>query len=226
MVNGTDDGGFWMGQLAEMFHHGGFFMWPITAVMVVVVAIVIERIYFLYFKATVRADELVSQLQRTVMAGDLAGAIRTSGASDSPLGRIIHAGLLKVKGEAEDVQAAMDEAALREMPRLEKRTPYLAMLSNVAMLTGLLGTISGMIVSFGAVANADPSEKAGKLAEGISEAMNCTSWGLWCAVPALLFYAVLQGKTQSLVDEVNEGALRVVNFVLANRHKLVSSKDA
>ena len=103
-----------MSGIAEMFHHGGFFMWPITAVMVAVVAIVIERIYFLYFQATVRADELVSQLQRTIIAGDLAGAIRTSGASDNPLGRIIHAGLLKVKGDAEDVQAAMDEAALRD----------------------------------------------------------------------------------------------------------------
>jgi biopolymer transport protein ExbB/TolQ len=215
-----------MGGIAEMFHHGGFFMWPITAVMVVVAAIVIERVYFLYFKATVRADEMVTMLQRTIMEGDLAKAIRFASASDNPLGRIIHAGLLKAKGDPEEVQAAMDEVALRELPRIEKRTPYLAMLSNVAMLTGLLGTISGMIISFGAVANADASEKAGKLAEGISEAMNCTAWGLYCAVPALLFYAVLQGKTQSLVDEVNEGALKVVNFVLANRHKLVNSKDA
>jgi biopolymer transport protein ExbB len=215
-----------MGGIAEMFHHGGFFMWPITAVMVVVAAIVIERVYFLYFKATVRADEMVTMLQRTIMEGDLAKAIRFASASDNPLGRIIHAGLLKAKGDPEEVQAAMDEVALRELPRIEKRTPYLAMLSNVAMLTGLLGTISGMIISFGAVANADASEKAGKLAEGISEAMNCTAWGLYCAVPALLFYAVLQGKTQALVDEVNEGALKVVNFVLANRHKLVNSKDA
>ena len=215
-----------MGGIAEMFHHGGFFMWPITAVMVVVAAIVIERVYFLYFKATVRADEMVTMLQRTIMEGDLAKAIRFASASDNPLGRIIHAGLLKAKGDPEEVQAAMDEVALRELPRIEKRTPYLAMLSNVAMLTGLLGTISGMIISFGAVANADASEKAGKLAEGISEAMNCTAWGLYCAVPALLFYAVLQGKTQSLVDEVNEGALKVVNFVLATRHKLVNSKDA
>ena len=65
-----------MGGIAEMFHHGGFFMWPITAVMVVVAAIVIERVYFLYFKATVRADEMVTMLQRTIMEGDLAKAIR------------------------------------------------------------------------------------------------------------------------------------------------------
>ena len=77
----------------------------------------------------------------------------------------------------------------------------------------------------GAVANADASEKATKLAEGISEAMNCTAFGLITAVPALLFYAILQGKTQSIIDEVNEGSLRIVNFVLANRHKLKDSKE-
>jgi len=215
-----------MGFIAEAFSKGGFWMWPILMVQIVCWAISLERVYYLYFRASVRAEELVTMLQRTILDGDLAKAVRLASTSNTPLGRIVHHGLLKVKGEAEEVQAAMDEAALRELPRVEKRTPYLAMLSNVAMLTGLLGTISGMIVSFGAVANADASEKAAKLAEGISEAMNCTAFGLIVAIPALLFYAILQGKTQSIVDEVNEGSLRVVNFVLANRHKLQNAKDA
>ena len=215
-----------MGFIAEAFSKGGFFMWPILVLSIICWAIVLERYYFLYFRASVRAEELVTMLQRTILDGDLAKAVRLASTSNTPLGRIIHHGLLKVKGEADEVQAAMDEAALRELPRVEKRTPYLAMLSNVAMLTGLLGTISGMIVSFGAVANADASEKAAKLAEGISEAMNCTAFGLVTAVPALLFYAILQGKTQSIIDEVNEGSLRVVNFVLANRHKLQNAKEA
>lgn len=215
-----------MGFIAEAFSKGGFFMWPILVLSIICWAIVLERSYFLYFRASVRAEELVTMLQRTILDGDLAKAVRLASTSNTPLGRIIHHGLLKVKGEADEVQAAMDEAALRELPRVEKRTPYLAMLSNVAMLTGLLGTISGMIVSFGAVANADASEKAAKLAEGISEAMNCTAFGLVTAVPALLFYAILQGKTQTIIDEVNEGSLRVVNFVLANRHKLQNAKEA
>lgn len=215
-----------MGFIAESFSKGGFFMWPILVLQIICWAIVLERVYFLYFKASVRAEELVTMLQRTILDGDLAKAVRLASTSNTPLGRIVHHGLLKVKGDAEDVQAAMDEAALRELPRVEKRTPYLAMLSNVAMLTGLLGTISGMIVSFGAVANADASEKAAKLAEGISEAMNCTAFGLIAAIPALLFYAILQGKTQTIIDEVNEGSLRVVNFVLANRHKLQGAKEA
>lgn len=214
-----------MGFIAEAFSKGGIYMWPILVLSIICWAIVIERAIFLYFRASVRAEELVAMLQRTILDGDLAKAIRLASTSNTPLGRIIHQGLLKAKGDTDEVQAAMDEAALRELPRVEKRTPYLAMLSNVAMLTGLLGTISGMIVSFGAVANADASEKAAKLAEGISEAMNCTAFGLITAVPALLFYAILQGKTQTIIDEVNEGSLRVVNFVLANRHKLAGAKE-
>ncbi|MBM4371638.1 MAG: MotA/TolQ/ExbB proton channel family protein, partial [Deltaproteobacteria bacterium] len=133
-----------------------------------------------------------------------------------------HAGLSKVTKDSGAVQAAIDEAALRELPRVERRTPYLAMMGNVAMLIGLLGTIAGMIISFGAVANADSGEKATLLARGISEAMNCTAFGLITAIPSLVFYAILQGKTQRIVDDINEGSVRVLNLVLAHRDALVA----
>ncbi len=208
------------GWIAEHFEQGGPWMWPILVLSIVVWGITVERFVYLFFKASVNAEVLVGTLQRTILGGELQKAILIASNSPSPLARIVHAGLLKVKGDSDEVQAAMDEAALRELPRVEKRTAYLAMLANVAMLVGLLGTISGMITSFAAVANAEASEKAAELAKGIAEAMNCTAFGLITAVPALLFYAILQGKTQSIVDEINEGSLRVVNFVLANRSKL------
>jgi biopolymer transport protein ExbB/TolQ len=97
---------------------------------------------------------------------------------------------------------------------------YLAMLANVAMLAGLLGTISGLIKCFGAVATADPSEKASLLAAGIAEAMNCTAFGLLTAIPGLLFFSILQGKTQHLLDDINEASVSVVNLVVTNRDKL------
>jgi biopolymer transport protein ExbB/TolQ len=93
------------------------------------------------------------------------------------------------------------------------------------MLLGLLGTITGMIISFGAVADADASDKAVMLARGISEAMNCTAFGLLIAIPSLLLYAILQGKTQKLVDDINEGSVRVLNLVLAHHDTLVESAN-
>jgi biopolymer transport protein ExbB/TolQ len=215
-----------MSFIAEAFEKGGFMMWPILITSIFVWGVAIERIIYLFFRASAPAEALLHLLERSIMSGDLARAIKDSLTQNSPLARIIRAGLTKVERGTDEVQAAIDEAALRELPKIEKRTPYLAMFGNVAMLLGLLGTITGMIISFGAVANADPSEKASLLARGISEAMNCTAFGLITAIPALLLFAILQGKTQKLVDDINEGSIRVVNLVLAHKDQLLSKESA
>ena len=150
------------------------------------------------------------------------GALYHDANANAPLARICQSGLVKVNRPDEEVQAAMDEAALREIPRIAKRTGYLALLANLAMLTGLLGTVSGLITSFGAVSgeSVDPSQKARILAEGISEAMNCTAFGLIVALIALIGYAVLNGKTQQIEDDINEASVQVLNLVVTNRQKV------
>jgi biopolymer transport protein ExbB len=127
---------------------------------------------------------------------------------------------MKFNKSDEEVQSAMDEASLREMPLISKRTPYLAMLANMATLFGLFGTIIGMIKSFAGAANADPSTKSSLLAEGISEAMNCTAWGIGVALIALGGYAFLNGKTQQLTDDINEVTVQIVNLVTAHRQAM------
>src|SRR5690606_13305173 len=109
-------------------------------------------------------------------SGNVQGAIKVCSGNPTPMTRIVQAGLMKFNKSDHEVQAAMDEAALREMPKINARTPYLAMLSNFAVLAGLVGTIAGMIKSFGAAAGADASNKAAELAAGISEALNCTAF--------------------------------------------------
>jgi biopolymer transport protein ExbB/TolQ len=122
----------------------------------------------------------------------------------------------------------MDESALRELPKIEHRTAYLALLSNLAMLSGLLGTITGLIAAFGAVGGhggeggptIDPARKAELLAGGISEAMNCTAFGLVIAILGLIAFALLNGKTQQIVDDINESTVQVLNLVVNNRSKI------
>src|SRR5690606_19695199 len=86
----------------------------------------------------------------------------------------------------DEIETAMEEGLMEALPRLEKRTPYLATLANVSTLLGLLGTIIGLIAAFTAVANADPAEKANLLSQSISVAMNTTAFGLIAAIPLLL----------------------------------------
>ena len=97
------------------------------------------------------------------------------------------------------------------VPRLEKRTPYVALASSIATLLGLLGTIMGLIQAFTAVANANPAEKADLLSASISVAMNTTAFGLISAIPLLLLHAVLQTKTIELVDSFEMAGVKVLN---------------
>jgi biopolymer transport protein ExbB/TolQ len=209
------------GTLAKHYSEGGWMMHPILVSLIFTLAVMIDRIIVLYFRAAVDKESFLRGLRQHVFSGDLDKAIAFCAAQKkAPLVSVIKAGLINVPKGEEDVQAAMDEATLRESPRIEMRTGYLAMLGNVATLLGLLGTIVGLIGAFGAVANANPADKATILANSISEAMNCTAFGLIVAIPALAAYSVLQGRTQKMIDDINESAVSVLNLIVANKEKM------
>ncbi|HEY2027647.1 MAG TPA: MotA/TolQ/ExbB proton channel family protein, partial [Myxococcales bacterium] len=151
-----------MGSIFELIAHhwkgGGFGMYPIALCLVFAVAVVIDRIQVLFFSASVDKDQFLRGLKTHIFNGDLDKAISyTAGQKATPLTNIVKAGLINVPKGEDEVQAAMDEASLREMPRIEKRTGYLAMIGNVATLVGLLGTIIGLIQCFAGVAGVDAS---------------------------------------------------------------------
>lgn len=212
-------------SLGEHFKEGGWGMWPITLWGVFVIAISIERAMYL-FKSSINKDAFLANIQKCILAGDVGRAIKLCSTAQAPLARIVKAGLMKVNRPDAEVQAAMDESALRELPKIEHRTSYLALLSNLAMLSGLLGTITGLIAAFAAVGGRgdgpaiDPARKAELLAGGISEAMNCTAYGLMVAILGLIAFALLNGKTQGLVDDINESTVQVLNLVVNNRSKI------
>ncbi len=211
--------------MTEFFKVGGIIAWMIMICLVLSLMILIERVVVLYFQAGTNSNSFIRGLEGMILSGNLDKVARQCQTENFPLSRIIHAGVSKATKNDDEVQAAMDEAALRELPRIEKRTAYLAMLANVATLLGLLGTIKGMIASFGA-AGGGSTDKAAALAEGISEALHCTFMGLFVAVFALLCFSILQGRTQGLVDDIHEGAVRVMNLIVTNRNMVKNGEKA
>jgi len=128
----------------------------------------------------------------------------------------------------DDIEIAMEESMMEIIPQLEKRTPYVALFSNIATLLGLLGTIMGLIEAFTAVANADPAEKADLLSASISVAMNTTAFGLMVAIPLLIIHANLTSKTSEIVDSLEMASVKTLNLIadFAKRQAELASKNA
>lgn len=198
--------------LADAVHEGGWGMWPILIILMLTVSIIIERTVTMR-RAVIDKEKLLALLRSQISAGNIQGAIKVCSGNSTPLTRIVQAGLMRANRPEAEIDAAMEEASLRELPQIEKRTGYLALLGNLATLAGLLGTITGLIKSFAGVAGVDPSQKATLLSKGISEAMNCTAFGLASGIIGLASFAWLNGKTQGILDDISEVKKNVSNLL-------------
>jgi hypothetical protein len=142
---GGEELGFFA-SLAKAFQDGGIGMYPIAFMSVFAIAVLADRIIALYFRDNINKDAFMRGLKKYIYAGDLDKAISyVASQKKTPLTAVVKAGLINVPKGEDEVQAAMDEASLRENPKIEKRTGYLAMIGNVSTLFGLLGTILGLI---------------------------------------------------------------------------------
>lgn len=199
-------------SIAHFFQSGGHFMYPILAVGVIGLAITVERALYIR-RARAENRKLWSELIPLVNRGDLATAESVAAASDSPIGRIFGHGIARsrVSSRREEVEMSMEESLMEVTPLLERRTHYLATFAYASTLLGLLGTVVGLINGFAAVSNVNPAEKADLLSAAVSEAMNCTAFGIGTAVPLLLLHSYLSSQTNDLVDNLEMAALKFLN---------------
>jgi len=211
--------------IVKFFTAGGAFMFPILLVVAIAVAITIER-YVTLAKMSARNRRTWSQVEPVLTSGDFDKMRELTSKDDSPIARVLSMGLA-LQGAVrrrDDVEKVLQESMMEIVPQLEKRTHYLATAANVATLLGLLGTVAGLIHAFSAVATVNPAEKANLLSASISEAMNCTAFGLMTAVPILVVHAFLQSKTQGLSDGLETAAIRFLNALAARQAARAESR--
>ena len=189
-------------------------MYPILLVFALGMAISVER--WIQLKRVQMANQKSWDLLRPMLGkGEFDKAREMANKDSSSMARMLGMGLARQGAvrRRDDIEIAMEESMMEIIPQLEKRTPYVALFSNIATLLGLLGTIMGLITAFTAVANANPAEKANLLSASISVAMNTTAFGLMSAIPLLLFHAKLTSTTGQIVDSLEMASVKALNMI-------------
>jgi biopolymer transport protein ExbB/TolQ len=198
------------------------FMWAILVTGVFSVSIIIERFIYLQSKSGFRSQMFIRDILQNIQKDDVASGIKMcEKGKRMALAGVVKAGLDEANTGAERIRNAIDEAMLKIIPMLEKRTGYLAVIGNVATLLGLLGTVYGLIMSFAAVGRPgiDAAQKSELLASGIATAMNSTFSGLSVAICSIMVFAFMKAKTQKIIDELDEYSVRVLNALIEKSFK-------
>jgi biopolymer transport protein ExbB len=203
------------GGLAEWFARGGLFMWPILICSIVASIFIIERAYTLV-RARTNTRALMTDILTAVRRDGVSAAERVCEQTRGPIASIIHSGLRQASKGPEAVEKAIETAGAVEMSFLERGLIWLATISTVAPLLGFLGTVSGMIHAFDAIAAAD-QVSAKLVAGGISEALITTEAGLIVAIPASLAHNLFLSLIDRFVVEMEESSSELVNTIVEVR---------
>jgi len=206
-----------LNDFAKFMQEGGVFMFIIALVWAIGIVICLER-YLRLSKYDVDGPSFMNEIQRYVLSSDIQGAIRVCSGSASALAKILKSGLKRAGQNLEQMQNSIDASALEMIPKVELRLTWVAVMANISTLFGLLGTIQGLISSFGALSTVDPSKKAEILATGISTAMNTTALGLVSAISLMILHTFLSSKAEKIINEVDEFSVKLIDLVGTKKH--------
>lgn len=204
-------------EFIRFLQSGGAFMYPIMIVFAFGLAIAFERYFYLSFVKR-NNRKLLKKIMPLLNDGRFNDVHKITAQSKVAICKMLSLGITRQQSSArrDEVEMAMEEVMMETIPRLEKRTHYIAMFANIATLLGLLGTITGLIKAFTAVAQVDPSLKAEILSSSISVAMNTTAFGLGVAIPLIIIFSILQSKTTEIVDSLEMATVKFANVIMRN----------
>ena len=199
--------------LTDIYSKGGFFFGVNTFFLAIVLAIIVERTIYFLGRGHINAKAFLEQIRRLLAANNIDRAKKLCDATSAPIARVAKAGLNRIhRGEAAVAQA-MEETMVDVTPEVKTRVASLWSMANIATLTGLLGTVAGLIRTFAAVADANPATKAEKLSHGISEAMYNTAFGLGIALLCMVGHLLLSTASKKVVADLEAFSLRLENLL-------------
>jgi biopolymer transport protein ExbB/TolQ len=212
-------------DFAIFMQDGGVFMYIILVLWMVGIAISFER-WRAMFSYDIDGAALMNNIKKHVLLNEVQKAIQLCSNSKALLAQVLRSGLKRANQNKEQITDAIEGSVLEVVPKVEKRMGHLAMVANLSTLLGLLGTIQGLIASFGAVAGADPSQKAKLLALGISTAMNTTALGLVSAISIMVVHQILSSKGEKIIAEIDEYSSKLVDLLQTKKsHIAVVPQD-
>lgn len=216
----SDDGGsIATGRsLEELFLRGGPLMWPILLCSIIMLAFIFERTFFLQRKRTMPTDlrnEILNQARKNTLVIDQ--ALTRCEEDGSPFARLLHGCLSRADSEGFEMEAGLEEAGARVLHDLRRNGKTLAVIADIAPLLGLMGTVTGMIKAFDVVARSNALGRTGLLAEGISEALLTTAFGLLVAVPAIIAFHFFKNKADKIIREMEDVCLEIVFILRKNK---------
>jgi biopolymer transport protein ExbB len=201
-----------MDQLADIFQKGGPFFIVNTFFLAVVIALIIERTIYFLGRGHINARAFLEQIKRLLAANNIDRAKKLCDATTAPIARVARAGLSRIhRGEAAVAQA-MEEAMVDVTPEVKTRIAALWSMANITTLTGLLGTVTGLIATFAAI-GADPTNKSEALSDGIAEAMYNTAYGLSIALLCMVGHLLLSTASKKVVADLDSFALKLENMI-------------
>src|SRR6202522_1780749 len=203
------------GGLMGAFKERPTFLVANLVVSAVVIAMVIERIAFQLSKYSVNSKEFFAQIKKLVTAGNIDRAIKLCDAGDYPTLQLVKSGLTHANKGPDEIDAAMSEKMSELRPAVEKRVGSLWSLAHIATLVGLLGTVLGLIHTFGAVAapGLSAADKQRVLASGIAEAMYNTAFGLGIAVTCMIAHLILHQRSKNIQHDLDATQERIFNLL-------------
>lgn len=201
--------------MLEVIQKGGPLMYLIILCSVVSLAVVIERIYHLY-RAKIDTEKFMDEITDTLKRNRVMETITMCERTPGPIAYILKAGILKHNRSRGEIKEAIEDAALHEVPRLEKNLGILATIAHITPLLGLLGTVIGMVEAFRVIqekSSSITSISPGDLAGGIWQALLTTVGGLIVAIPTFVAYNYLVSRVDGFVLDMEKSASNLVNML-------------